>query len=163
MPQKNALSLDEVAKGVQENRGTADVSNVRGPGVSPGDAVLRCEDVYFERSRTKGRLQMVAACTIIAHEDSDQAGNSIQKRWGLEKTEDNDPLAWLKADCENVGITPLTAVTTEELQRMQSEWQGICFAAALTENPGYPPNIFINANARRDEKNAVQNLDNSRL
>ena len=121
-----------------------------GSNVPVGDAVMRIDNVWLQRTQKKNYLQLATQCTILEHSASPEiVGGTYQKSWGLE-TDEN--FAWLNGDLVNLELDPVKRATlAADIDARMKQMASICFNTVLVENNerGYPPVSFINAGARR--------------
>ena len=138
--------LDSLGIGDDVIKGTRARENAK---VAAGQAILRVSNTMLNRSRS-GKAQLVAVCDITDHQgDASSIGMSFHKRWGLETAQNFE---WLKGDALHLGLGPINS--KDDITKFKddlTEGGGIEFVGSFVANEDeqYPPNLFINAGARK--------------
>jgi len=121
--------------------------------VTSGRAVIRITDVFPQASKNTQTLQLIAQCTVLEHSDPKQAGKTYRQRWGFSTPQN---VSYFNLALVNLGLAPVAPDTWKaDLKRVAQELQGICCEVTFGEkktNDGYPPPMYINAGARRQER-----------
>ena len=115
--------------------------------VPAGEAVVKIENVFFNKATKTRRPQMCASMTVVEHEAGEEfIGMTYIKYWGLESAEN---FKWLNGDLVNLDLEIVTKI--EQLKERQEQLTGIVLTIAFVENGQYPPNAYINEDARRQD------------
>ncbi len=133
--------MDELSAGWNE-----EMVNAGTDAIKAGKAVMKSTNAFLNRSQ-KGRKQLNIQLEIVEHDsDPGLVGRKLPMRFGLDAVEDIKRL--------NSALTNLELEIVRQPQdvlRVVRELDGIMFAATIAENkdPQFPPNVYVNAGARR--------------
>lgn len=135
--------------GAQFGEGMADIGARPGTELPKMKGSFKITNAWLSRSQTSGRKQLEAETEILASDAGDEfVGKKYTKRWGLESEEN---MQWLNSDMLALGLEE--PKSKEGLLALSTTLIGICFNASLVPNKdeAFPPNMFINRGARRED------------